>query len=98
MRIGEQAGSLPESFSLVSSSAENVVVDTVKKAEDSDETVVRMYENFNRRGSATLTFGVPFEKAFLCDLLENETQPLAVENNSVTLEVKPFEIITIKLK
>ncbi|HBL40447.1 MAG TPA: alpha-mannosidase [Ruminococcaceae bacterium] len=96
-RIGEQDGALPEAFSLVSSSAENVVVDTVKKAEDSDSTVVRMYESWNKRCNTTLTFGVPFEKAFLCDLMENELEELNISENSVTVPVKPFEIITIKL-
>ena len=97
-RVGRQSGSLPESFSLVSCSAQNVVVDTVKKAEDSDSTVVRLYESWNKRGDATLTFGVPFAKAWLCDLMENELEELPLNENSVTVPVKPFEIITVKLK
>ncbi len=96
-RVGKQDGALAESFSLVSSSAENVVVDTVKKAEDSDSTVIRMYESWNKRCNTTLTFGMPFEKAYLCDLMENELEELKISENSVTLPVKPFEIITIKL-
>ncbi len=98
-KLGKQEGTLPESFSLVSVSDENIVIDTVKKAEDSDETVVRMYESWNKRvNGAKLTFGFDISSAVLCDLMENEIEPLNVENNSVTINVKPFEIVTVKVK
>ena len=99
VRLGKQEGALPESYSFVSVSDENIVIDTVKKAEDSDETVVRMYESWNKRvNGAKLTFGFDVKSAVLCDLMENEIEPLAVENNSVTLNVKPYEIVTVKVK
>jgi alpha-mannosidase len=99
VKLGKQEGALPESYSFVSVSDENIVIDTVKKAEDSDETVVRMYESWNKRvNGAKLTFGFDVKSAVLCDLMENEIEPLAVENNSVTLNVKPYEIVTVKVK
>ncbi|MEE1284603.1 MAG: glycoside hydrolase family 38 C-terminal domain-containing protein, partial [Acutalibacteraceae bacterium] len=99
VKLGKQEGILPESYSFVSVSDENIVIDTVKKAEDSDETVVRMYESWNKRvNGAKLTFGFDVKSAVLCDLMENEIEPLAVENNSVTLNVKPYEIVTVKVK
>ncbi len=99
VKLGKQEGALPESYSFVSISDENIVIDTVKKAEDTDETVVRMYESWNKRvNGAKLTFGFDVSSAVLCDLMENEIEPLAVENNSVTLNVKPFEIVTVKVK
>lgn len=99
VRLGKQDGALPESYSFVSISDANIVVDTVKKAEDSDETVVRMYESWNKRvNGAKLSFGFDVSSAVLCDLMENEIEPLEVENNTVTLNVKPFEIVTVKVK
>ena len=99
VKLGKQEGTLPESYSFVSVSDSNIVIDTVKKAEDSDETVVRMYESWNKRvNGAKLTFGFDVKSAVLCDLMENEIEPLAVENNSVTLNVKPYEIVTVKVK
>ena len=99
VKLGKQDGALPESYSFVSVSDENIVIDTVKKAEDSDETVVRMYESWNKRvNGAKLTFGFDISSAVLCDLMENEIETLAVENNSVTLNVKPYEIVTVKVK
>lgn len=99
VKIGAQQGALPESYSFVSVSHENVVIDTVKKAEDSDETVVRMYESWNKRvNGAKLTFGFDISRAVICDLMENEIEEIAVVDNSITLPVKPFEIITVKVK
>jgi alpha-mannosidase len=99
VKLGKQEGALPESYSFVSVSEENIVIDTVKKAEDSDETVVRMYESWNKRvNGAKLTFGFDVKSAVLCDLMENEIEPLTAENNSVTLNVKPYEIVAVKVK
>ena len=41
---------------------------------------------------------IPFESAVRCDLLERDLEPLTYEENRITLEVKPFEIISIRLK
>ncbi len=99
VKLAKQDGVLPESYSLVCVSEENVVVDTVKKAEDSDSTVVRMYESWNKRtNDLKLTFGFDVKSAALCDLMENEIEALEVVNNTVTLPVKPFEIVTVKVK
>ncbi len=99
VKLGKQEGALPESYSFVGVSDECIVIDTVKKAEDSDETIVRMFESWNKRvNGAKLTFGFDVKSAVLCDLMENEIEPLTVENNTVTFNVKPFEIITVKVK
>jgi alpha-mannosidase len=76
----------------------NVVVEAIKKAEDSGDIVLRVYECHNCRGRAELTFGKPISGAVLCDLEENEIGDLDVEGNMFTFEYKPFEILTIKLK
>ena len=49
--------SLPASFSLVQCDCENIVIDTVKQAEDGDGLIVRLYEAFDRRSRAALRFG-----------------------------------------
>ncbi len=98
IRLSKQIGTLPESYSFVSVSDENVVIDTVKKAEDSNSTIIRMYEAWNKRtNNAKLTFGFPARKVTLCDLMENDICELTVENNSVELNVKPYEIVTVKV-
>ena len=85
-------------YSLVSTKDEKVVIDTVKRAGKGEGVVVRIYEPVGRRGNEKITFGYGVNKAYLCDLLENEICEIEVKDNSIDLPYKPFEIITIKTK
>ena len=90
-----EAGALP---TLVACEDRNIVVESVKKAEDSDDIIVRLYECHNSRGRAGLSCARNLSGAALCDLEENEIVDLEVQDGVVTFEFKPFEILTIKLK
>jgi alpha-mannosidase len=90
-----QAGVLP---TLVSCEDRNIVVETVKKAEDSDATIVRLYECHNNRGRAYLSVANRPTAATLCDLEETEIADLDIVDGLVAFEYKPFEILTLKLK
>lgn len=93
-----QAGELPGEWSMVSCSAPNVLVDTVKKAEESADIVVRAYEAFDRRTpAAAFKFGFGIRRAVLCDLMENELQELPVSDDTVTLPMANFELVTVKV-
>lgn len=91
-------GALPESFSSVICNKENIIIETIKKAENSDATILRAYDSYNRRGNATFSFGYDIKKAYLCDMLENEIKELEVVENSVSIDISTFEIVTIKVE
>lgn len=95
--VDKQDGTLPESFSFVNTNSKNIVIETVKKAEKSDDIILRFYEAFDRSGNVTLNFGIPVKEVYLCDMLENNIEPIEVKDNSVTLPVSNFEITTLKL-
>lgn len=94
--ISAHEGKLPSEFSLVSHNRENVILETVKKAEADDGLIVRMYDAFDRRSDVTLTVADGFEKAYLCDMLENVVSELDFNGNRVTVPLKNFEIATLK--
>ena len=96
--IDQQIGILPDSFSLVTLSRPNVIMETVKKEECGDGFVMRMYEAYNQQTTVDVSFGFAVNQVYLCDLMENELDTLIVKNNAVTIPIKPFEIITIKVK
>ena len=96
--VGKQEGKLAERFSLVSLSQPNVILETVKQAEDGSGTVLRMYEAYNQRTDVQVCFGFNAKRVVLCDLMENEQKELPLVNNTVTLPCKPFEIITLKVE
>ena len=45
----------------------------------------------------TLTFGFPGAKVERTNLLETPRDTYAVTDNTVTFDLKPFEIVTLKL-
>ncbi|MEI7984603.1 MAG: alpha-mannosidase [Armatimonadota bacterium] len=96
--IEPTSGSAGQMDPLVTCDDRNIVIETVKKAEDSDDLIVRLYECHNSRGHAELfCINIPSE-AVICDLEENEIGELEISDGLVQFSYKPFEIITIKLK
>jgi alpha-mannosidase len=85
-------------YSFMKIDVENVIIDCVKKAEDSNDIIVRMFEFHNQRGNINLQLGFEVKEAWECDLLENNLNKLQVENNQIGVYFKPYEIITIRLK
>ena len=88
---------LPTEYSLISISNDSLISETVKLAEDGDDVIVRLYESKNTRGSAEITFSFNVSRVMLCDLLENDIKELTVNNNTVKVDFKGFEIITLKI-
>lgn len=95
--IGRQDGKLADCYSFVSSDQADIIIDTVKKAEDSDDLIVRMYNCRNRRCEAGITFGFDVKNAEICDMMENSQETAAVDGNTACVAFKPFEIVTLKI-
>lgn len=91
-------GNLPQEFSFVSGNDGGIVCETVKQAEDGRGTIVRMYEANGERHQTTIRFGADISEAYLCDLNENVTDRLSVENNAVSVRFAPYEILTLKVQ
>jgi alpha-mannosidase len=75
----------------------NLVLDTIKRAEDSDDWVLRLYEAHGARGVATVRLGTPFSEARLANLLEDDGQPLEVSDGAFSLAYRPHQIVTVKV-
>jgi alpha-mannosidase len=75
-----------------------VVIDTVKKAEDSDQLVIRLYECFGTRQTVHFSSSLPVQSAVRCNLLEDDGEPLTWTDGGVNLELRPFELVSLKLR
>jgi alpha-mannosidase len=73
----------------------NLVLDTVKRAEDSDAIVLRLYEAHGARGRARVRVGVPFARAARANLLEDEREELAAAGGEIELDYRPHQILTV---
>ncbi|HET8527354.1 MAG TPA: glycoside hydrolase family 38 C-terminal domain-containing protein [Gaiellaceae bacterium] len=72
-----------------------LVLDTVKRAEDSDDVVLRLYEPYGGRGVARVR--VACGAARRCTLLEEDGEEIAVEDGAVVIPYRPHEVISVKL-
>jgi len=76
----------------------NVIVDTVKAAEDgSGDTIVRLYESKGTATRAALTVSLPVRSASLCDMLENVIEPATIQDDRIMMDFAPFKIKTLRL-
>lgn len=98
VEITSKGGNLPNSFSLAQIDKDNVIIENVKKAENDNSMIVRMYEAHNKKVTATVTVPNCFKTAHICNLLEENEQPLEIVNGSVTLPISNFQIITLKFE
>ncbi|HDP98848.1 MAG TPA: alpha-mannosidase, partial [bacterium] len=97
-RIEKQKGTLPSQFSFFNVNSPNIIIESVKKAEDDDSVIVRMYQSEKRFEKAQLKSGFPVENAVEVNLIEQSIKPLDPINESILeLEFEPFEIKSVKL-
>jgi alpha-mannosidase len=78
-------------------SVPDVIIETVKQAEDGNGLVVRLYESAGAATSAELLCGFGLTAAEETNLIEEHPAPLPVSGKAVALDFRPFEIRTIRL-
>jgi alpha-mannosidase len=84
--------------SLFQIDALNIILDTVKPAEDeSPDLILRLYESLHAHTRCTLISSLPIVRAFQTNLLETENELLECDGGRITLDFRPFEIKTIRL-
>jgi alpha-mannosidase len=90
--------------SLFSVDAANVVIEAVKPAEDGSgdaivrDAIVRLYEAKRTATRCVLRTALPVRGAARTDLLEREVGKLECRDGAMTLELRAFEIATVRLK
>lgn len=86
-----------EVFSYASAAHANVIVETIKDAEDGSGTVLRLYESENAYTKTKLTVNADFKKAYICNLLEETEHEASVAGKEIEVVLKPYEVVTVKV-
>ena len=87
------AGSLGRSFSLISSDNAGLTVQAVKRAEDSDEVIVRVKETDDKPvAGAHLTFASPVVSAREVDGQEAALGPAMIDGGKLRVDLKPYHL------
>jgi alpha-mannosidase len=78
----------------------NVVLETVKQAEDGSCIILRLYEAENAATKATISVSSDYtiEEVSECNLIEEHIETIAQDKNSFKVFIKPYEIKTYKLR
>ncbi|MDF2908344.1 MAG: alpha-mannosidase [Herbinix sp.] len=85
-------------YCFVRTDNDHIVIETVKKSEDSSHVIVRLYECHGTSTSSVIRFGHPPKQVIMTDLMEQAGEPLKLSGCEVELIFKPFEIHTIELQ
>ena len=75
-----------------------IAVAAMKKAEDSDEIVLRLQEKYGRAGRARVTMPARIASAREINAAEEAVGPLAANGDAVTLEFTPYQPRTIAVR
>ena len=89
-------------FSLLSIDRPNIILDTLKPAEDgSGDRILRLYESKKAAVNAKVRLSPELLPAagsvYACDMLENVTEELPASEGTLALSFRPFEIKTIRI-
>ncbi len=75
----------------------NLRVSAVKRAADDDGWILRFWENEGRQTTACVTLAPAFGKVVQTNLNEETLRPVKASRGQVTIEVRPYQIVTLKL-
>ena len=83
---------------LVTSAASQVIVETVKLAEDaSGDLIVRLYESTGGRCDSLISFAGSASSISLTDFLEAPVSVEKTSGDSINLEFRPFQVVTLRV-
>ncbi len=96
---GNPSPRLAESTDLfVMENTGNIVIETVKAAENGRGLIVRLYETRRSRGKAVLHCGFPIAQVWETNLMEDDEQELSVhDQHEIELVFTPFQIRTLRI-
>ena len=96
------AGKLPADRAAVRAGPAAVIADTLKPAEDGGERVIRLYESHGSHVNAKLSLDPPPRRVSIADLLE---EPIEADERAklgddgvIRLPMRPFEVVTLKVR
>ena len=94
-----RGGETQEEASFVQAEGVELALAGLKRSEDGEAVILRLYEPHGARGPARLRFPGGLKGAEKTNLLEDlGGTPIGVKDDAVDLEVRPFEVVTLRLE
>lgn len=92
------SGILEDKFSFLTVDAKNVIVEVVKEQEEGSETIIRLFESFNKRTNVKLLTRIKPKRIWEVNLEEKELKELPFNENLLEFTINPYEIKTFKIE
>jgi alpha-mannosidase len=97
--LEQHPGKLAKTWGLLKVSSPNVVLSSLKPAEDGKGLIVRVYEAAGKpAANINIQFASGVQAASEVNLMEDEIQPLVVKGDSIQFDLRAFEIKTFRLQ
>ncbi|RRA50169.1 alpha-mannosidase [Acidipila sp. EB88] len=98
MQVEAHAGALPAMHSYAAVDSDHVVLTAMKKAEDSDALVLRMYESAGKEEAVKVKLPPGASSATITNLMENKDgASVPVTGDVATVSIHPYEILSLKV-
>ncbi|MBN1270925.1 MAG: alpha-mannosidase [Candidatus Aminicenantes bacterium] len=98
LQIKSSKGTMPPEFSFLRADPANIICAAIKKAEDRDTVILRLYESRGEKTKASLSvLGHP-KKIYELNLMEKRKGAVSNNGTIMNLTFGPFEIKTIELE
>ncbi|MEO6966472.1 MAG: glycoside hydrolase family 38 C-terminal domain-containing protein [Acidobacteriaceae bacterium] len=97
--LDQHPGKLPGKWGLLDISASNVVMSALMPSEDGHGVIVRVYEAAGQPAAGVkIHFSESLASASEVNLMEKRLQPMAVQENSIRFDLRPFQIKTFRVQ
>jgi alpha-mannosidase len=96
--VDAHPGRRPARHSFLELDAPGVTLEAVKRAENSDDLVIRVVERHGAETPLRLRLASAVNTARECNLLEDDAEELPVKDNAVAFDIRSYEIRTMKIR
>jgi alpha-mannosidase len=93
--VQQHPGERPPQFSFVRVEPANIILSAIKRAEEGDGLVVRLFESEGRDTKARVTFFTVPTAAFELDLMENKLRRLTIDGRSIAMPVRKLATTSV---
>jgi len=97
-QVGRHGGSMPKAWGFVTIEPENVLMSALKRAEEDDSLVLRLYNPTPSSIEAKVHLSMPLRSAELTDFEERRKESLSIEGQGLSITVEPKKVLTIRLE
>ncbi len=98
LRAETGGGMLPAEWGSVRAEGVTLALGSLKRAEEGRGAILRLYEPHGARGRSSLRFALPVLRAERTNLMEETEGPVDVEGDALRFDVRPFEVVTLRVE